>query len=92
MQGDRFYTQDVDGVATVPYIAGMTLAPMTEHATMKDSVQLDKSERLSVRVDAEFLEMLDDLRRMEKDLPSRGEYVRRVLLSVGKQKLQPAAA
>jgi monomeric isocitrate dehydrogenase len=79
-------------VVTIPYIAGKTLAPIAERVTMKDTVQLDKSERLSVRVDADFLEMLDDLRRMEKDLPSRGEYVRRVLLSVGKQKLQTAAA
>lgn len=84
--------QDIDGDVTFPYIAQMMLAPIAERVTMKDTVQLDKSERLSVRVDADFLEMLDDLRRMEKDLPSRGEYVRRVLLTVGKQKLQQTAA
>ena len=37
-----------------------------------------KEGRLELRVDPDWLEILDDLRRQEKDVPTRAEYLRRL--------------
>lgn len=39
-----------------------------------------KEGRLELRVDPAWLEVVDDLRRHEKDVPTRAEYLRRLAL------------
>jgi metal-responsive CopG/Arc/MetJ family transcriptional regulator len=58
---------------------------MTERVTMSEMQKMEKTERLSVRVDPEFMEALDELRRKEKDLPTRGEFVRRFVMRAYQQ-------
>lgn len=52
---------------------------------MSETQKIEKTERLSVRVDPEFMEALDELRRKEKDLPTRGEFVRRFVMRAYQQ-------
>jgi hypothetical protein len=49
-----------------------------------------KEGRLELRVDPEWLELVDDLRRHEKDVPTRAEYLRR--LAVRERERQQSAA
>jgi Ribbon-helix-helix protein, copG family len=77
--------RDVDRPGDLAYIAAkvisVELAPMS-----------DKNERITVRVDSEWLETIDDLRRLEKDVPTRAEYLRRAVMYLKAQKLQVSAA
>jgi hypothetical protein len=40
---------------------------------------MDKSQQFNMRTDAETMEKLDELRRVEDDIPSRGEMIRRLI-------------
>lgn len=61
---------------------GMTEGPVSTKA---------KADRFEMRVDPEWLELIDDLRRHEKDVPTRAEYLRRLAMREF-QRLQPSAA
>lgn len=50
-----------------------------------------KVQRFDMRIDPDWLQMIDDLRRHEKDIPTRAEYLRR-LVQREAARLQPVAA
>jgi hypothetical protein len=50
-----------------------------------------RTERFELRVDSAWLEVVDDLRRREKDLPTRAEYMRRLAIREN-ERLQSTAA
>lgn len=39
-----------------------------------------KVQRFDMRIDTDWLEIVDDLRRHEKDVPTRAEYLRRLVV------------
>ena len=50
-----------------------------------------KEGRLELRVETEWLELVDDLRRQEKDIPTRAEYLRRLALREHQRQQSQAA-
>lgn len=50
-----------------------------------------KIDRFDMRIDPDWLELIDDLRRQEKDVPTRAEYLRRLVRREA-ERLQPVAA
>jgi len=64
----------IDDYPKSHYLSGQPFflnLPATTEKTKKEG-------RLELRVDPDWLEILDDLRRQEKDVPTRAEYLRRL--------------
>ncbi len=41
--------------------------------------QMEHTERMTIRIDPQWLKLLDDLRRREEDVPTRAEMIRRLV-------------
>ena len=47
---------------------------------MANTAPIKYSEKFMLRVDKEFVEALDELRRLDSDLPSKAEAIRRAVI------------
>ncbi len=49
---------------------------------------MEQDERVTIRIDKRLLSVLDDLRRKEKDVPTRAEMLRRLIQRADQQSSQ----
>lgn len=56
---------------------------------MAKKPELQHDQNFHMRVDEEFLAALDDLRTSERPVPSRAEYVRRVITELHRKSKKP---